>query len=243
LLNLLHPRLCSLHLFLGKFVPPRLPGTNSGGRSKFFKTEVLAGEEFVLGIEPLRPPARIVLRHLEIEIFDVLTHLAAEAASLVVRRTPDGENSTPKGPVGFDPEEAFTEHDETRNVENSVGSQIVKLNPVGKEKTSEERMRGKQKPPKEKCKKKYLEACRWLGYDFRTGGENFHRIVLQDANILGARQLPVSDLGLDPVPNSGRVSIGGLGLLRGGTAGGAGCGRASLAHDGGAQRELHGNGR
>jgi hypothetical protein len=31
----------------------------------------LAGEEFVLGIEPFRPPASIILRHLEIEIFDV----------------------------------------------------------------------------------------------------------------------------------------------------------------------------
>jgi hypothetical protein len=38
--------------------------------------------------------------------------------------------------VGFDPEEALTERDETRNVENSVGIQIVELNPVSKEKTS-----------------------------------------------------------------------------------------------------------
>jgi hypothetical protein len=92
----------------------------------------LAGKEFVLGIEPLRPPARIVLRRLEIEIFDVLAHLAAGATTLVVRRMPDNENSTPKRPVGFDPEEAFTERDETCNVENSVGIQIGKLNPVCK---------------------------------------------------------------------------------------------------------------
>jgi hypothetical protein len=99
---------------------------------KLLKTEVLIGEEFVLGIEPLCPPARIVLRHLEIEIFDVLAHLAAEATGLVVRRMPDGENSMPESPVGFDSEEAFTEHDETRNVKDSVGIQIMKLNPVGK---------------------------------------------------------------------------------------------------------------
>jgi hypothetical protein len=29
---------------------------------------------------------------------------------------PDGENSAPECPVGFDPQEAFTERDETRNV-------------------------------------------------------------------------------------------------------------------------------
>jgi hypothetical protein len=157
---------------------PQHPGTNSGGRSKLVKTEILAGEEFVLGIEPFRPPARIVLRCLEIEIFDVLTHLAAKAASLVVRRTSDYENLTPECPVGFDPKEAFTERDETRNVENSVGIQIVELNPVSKEKTSEERMRGKRKPSKEKSEKDYPEARRWTGYDFRTGGENLRRIVL-----------------------------------------------------------------
>jgi hypothetical protein len=57
---------------------------NSGGGSKFFKAEVLTGEEFVLGVEPLCSLARIVLRCLEIEIFNVSAHLAAEAASLIV---------------------------------------------------------------------------------------------------------------------------------------------------------------
>jgi hypothetical protein len=158
---------------------------NSGGRSKFLKTEVLAGEEFVLGIQPLCPPTMIVLRHLEIEIVDVLVHLATEAASLVVRRTPDGENSTPKHPVGFDPKEAFADRDETRNVENSVGIQIVKLNPIGKEKTSKEKMRGKRMPPKEKCKKKYPEARRWLGMisgpAARTSARSFFKMPIFSA--------------------------------------------------------------
>jgi hypothetical protein len=243
LLNLLHQRLSDLHLLLGQFMPPRHPGTDSGGRSKLLKTEVLASEEFVLGIEAFRPLARIVLRHLEIEIFDVLTHLAAEAASLVVRRTPDGENSTQEHPVGFDPKEALTEHDETRDVENSIGIQIMELNLVSKEKTPEERMRGKRKPSKEKSEQNYPEARRWPGYDFRAGGENLCRIILQEADLLGARQLPVADLGLDPMPNSGLVRIGGLGFFRGGTAGGTGRGRVPLAHGGGAQQELHRNGR
>jgi hypothetical protein len=143
--------------------------------------------------------------------------------------------------VGFDPEEALTERDETRNVENSVGVQIVELNPVSKEKTSEERMRGKRKPSKEKSEKDYPEACRWPGYDFRTGGENLRWIVLQEADLLSSRQFLVTDLGLDPVPNNGLVRIGGLGLFCGGTAGGTGRGRVSLAHGGGAQRELRRN--
>jgi hypothetical protein len=216
---------------------------NSGGGSKFFKTEVLTGEEFVLGVEPLCPPARIFLQNLEIEVFDVLAHLAAEAASLVVRGMPNGVNSTPERLVGLDTKEALTEHDETRNVENSVGIQIMELNLVSKEETSEERMRGERKPSKEKSEKDYPEARRWLGYDFRAGGENLCQIILQEADLLSARQLLVADLGLDPVPNNGQVRIGGLGFFCGSTAGGAGHGRASFAHGGGAQQELHRNGR
>jgi hypothetical protein len=68
----------------------------------------LAGNGFILGIEPLRPPARIALQHLKIEVLDVLAHLAAEAASLVVLRAPDDENSMPERPMGLDPQETFT---------------------------------------------------------------------------------------------------------------------------------------
>jgi hypothetical protein len=67
-----------------------------------------------------------------------------------------------------------------------------------------------------------------------TSDENFRRFVLQKTDLLGACQLLISDLGLDLVPNGGRVSVGGLGLLSG-AAGGTSCVRASLAHDGGAQ--------
>jgi hypothetical protein len=94
---------------------------NGGGRSKFLRTEVLAGEGFVPGIEPLRPPAMIVFGRLEVEVVDVLAHLAAEAASLVMLWMPDDENPTPERPMGLDPQETFTERDETRNVQNSVG--------------------------------------------------------------------------------------------------------------------------
>jgi hypothetical protein len=45
--------------------------------------------------------------------------------------------------VGLDPHETFTKRDEARNVKNGVGIQIMKLNPVCKQKTTKERMRGK----------------------------------------------------------------------------------------------------
>jgi hypothetical protein len=76
----------------------------------------LASRGLVPGIEPLRPPARIVFWRLEIEVLDILAHLAAGAASLVVQRAPNDENSAPERPVGLDPQETFTKHDKTRNV-------------------------------------------------------------------------------------------------------------------------------
>jgi hypothetical protein len=95
-------------------------------------------------------------------------------------------------------------------VQNSVGIQILKLNPISKKEASKERMRGEREPPEEECEEKYPEAHGWPRNDFQTSGESFHRIVLQDADLLGARQLLISDLGLDPVPNSGRFGIYGL---------------------------------
>jgi hypothetical protein len=49
----------------------------------------LAGGGFVLGIESLRPPAGIVFRCPKVEVFNILAHLAAEAAGLVMERAPD----------------------------------------------------------------------------------------------------------------------------------------------------------
>jgi hypothetical protein len=143
----------------------------------------------------------------------------------------------------LDPQEAFAKHDEKRNVQNGVGIQIVTLNPISKKEASKERMQGEREPPKEECKEKYPETRGWLGNYFRTSGESLRQIVLQDADLLGARQLLLLDLGLDPIPNSGRVSVCGLGLLCGGAAGGTGRGRASLTHEGGAHRGSHRNGR
>jgi hypothetical protein len=69
-----------------------------------------------------------------------LAHLAAEAASLVMLWTPDDENLTPERPMRLDPQETFAKRDETRNVQNSVGIQIVKLNPISEKVASKERM-------------------------------------------------------------------------------------------------------
>jgi hypothetical protein len=131
----------------------------------------------------------------------------------------------------------FTQRDKTRNVQDGVGIQIVKLNPIGEEEPAEERMWGKRKSSEEKGEEKYLEPCWRSRDDFRPGNLDFRRIILQDANLYGILPVLLQEFGLDPIAHRGRIGVGGLGL--GFLCGGAGCGGASLAQGGGAQLGTH----
>jgi hypothetical protein len=90
----------------------------------------------------------------------------------------------------------------------------MKLNPIGEKKTTEERMRGKRKPPEEKCKEEYPKARGWSGNDLRAGGESLHRIILPNADLLGALHFLLQELGLDPVTYGGRVGVDATRILR-----------------------------
>jgi hypothetical protein len=133
--------------------------------------------------------------------------------------------------VGFDPPEAFAQRDEARYVQDSVGIQIVKLNPISKEESAEERMRRKRESADKEGKEKYPEARGRAGNDFGPGNENLCRFILQNANLFGTLQFLLQELGLYLVAHSRRVGISGLGLLHGS---GGGDGGAPLAHGGGA---------
>jgi hypothetical protein len=202
---------------------------------KFFKPEVFATGEFVFGIKPLCPPTSVVFRCLKIEVRDIRAHLAAEATSLIVQGAPDDEDAAPKRPMGLNPQKTLTEHDETRDVQNRIGIQIMELNPIRKEKAVKKRVRGKRKSPEDESKKDYPEAWGRPGDDLWTRGEGLRRIILQNADLLGARQLLVSDLSLDPIADDGGISVLGFGPLSGDAGSGTGRGRASFAHGGGAQ--------
>jgi hypothetical protein len=147
LLDPLHQRLRDLQLLVGKVVSPRHARSKNAGGLKFFESKIFVVGGFVLGIVPLRPPPEIVFGRLEVEVFDIWAHLNTEAAGLEWQRVPNNENSAPQRPVGFNPQETFTEHDKACNVKDGIGIQIVELNPVSKKKTAEERMRGKRQTP------------------------------------------------------------------------------------------------
>jgi hypothetical protein len=144
--------------------------------------------------------------------------------------------------MGLDPQKALPERDETCNMQNRIRIQIMELNPIRKEKAAKKRVRGKRKSSEDESEKDYSEARGRPGDDLWTGDEGLRQIILENANLFGVQHLLVSNLGLDPIANDGGVGVRGLGPLNSGTGGGAGRGRASFAHDGGAQQELCGNG-
>jgi hypothetical protein len=219
-------------------VLPRHARSEDASGLKFLESEIFVIGGFVLGIVPLRPLAEIVFGCLEVEVLDVRAHLAAESAGLEWQRALNNENSVPQRPMGFNPQEAFTERDGARNVKDSVGIQIMELNPISKEKTADERIWGKRQTPQQEGDENYPESRRRPGNDLRAGGERLRQRVLQEAHLLGLGQLLVPDLGLDPAANDGAVGIGRLALLGGGAGGGACGGGAPLPHGHGAQQEL-----
>jgi hypothetical protein len=69
--DLLHQRICDHHFFVAQFVRPRHPGPKGIGSMEFFKPEILVGGRLILGVEPPCSPARVVLRRLQYEVFDI----------------------------------------------------------------------------------------------------------------------------------------------------------------------------
>jgi hypothetical protein len=112
--------------------------------------------------------------------------LEAKATSLIAQGMPDDKDSTPKRPMGLDPQKTLTERDETRNVQNRVGIQIMELNLIRKKKTAKKRVRRKRKSPEEEGEKDYPEAWGRPVDDLWTCSEGFHQIILRNANFLGA---------------------------------------------------------
>jgi hypothetical protein len=166
----------------------RRSGLKDVGRMKFIEPEFLTDGGLVFGIKPFRPPAGIVLRRPKSEVLDIRAHLTAKTVGLIMERAPDDKNLPLESPVGFDPHEAFAQCDKTRYVQDSVGIQIMKLNPVRKEESAEEGMWRKRESSEKEGEEKYPEARGWSRNDFWASDENFRWVILQDANFLGALQ-------------------------------------------------------
>src|SRR3954462_7218660 len=56
------------------------------------------------------------------------------------------KKAPPKSHMGVNPQEGLTKSDETRNVQNPIGSQIMQLEPIGIQQAPNERMQRKSNP-------------------------------------------------------------------------------------------------
>src|SRR3954470_3429058 len=65
------------------------------------------------------------------------------------------KKAPPKSPVRVNPKKGLTKSDETRNVQDPVGSQVMQLEPIGIQKATNERMQRKGKSAMEESLKAY----------------------------------------------------------------------------------------
>jgi hypothetical protein len=75
---------------------------------ELFNPEVLASDGLIPGIEPLCPPAGVILRCPQNKIINFGVHGAVGSASWIIQWASDSENSPPQRPMGFDPQETVT---------------------------------------------------------------------------------------------------------------------------------------
>jgi hypothetical protein len=97
---------------------------------------------FFVYIEPPFAPALDGVRKLDVEIIDIgsdtdnyTTYVVGGVVSAIAAKA---ENALPKSPIRSDSKKAFAKRDKNRNVKDGIGGQLVKLNPIDKEKTAEE---------------------------------------------------------------------------------------------------------
>src|SRR3954466_16225200 len=65
------------------------------------------------------------------------------------------KKAPPKSPMGVNPQESFAKSDETRNVQNPVGSQVMQLKPIRIQQAPDKWMQRKSKPSVEESLEAY----------------------------------------------------------------------------------------
>src|ERR1041385_8975445 len=85
------------------------------------------------------------------------THGVLRVRPFYIKKAP------PKSPMGINPQESLTKSDETRNVQNPIGSKVMQLEPIGMQQAPNERMQRKSKPTVEESLKAYplVRRRRW----------------------------------------------------------------------------------
>jgi hypothetical protein len=104
----------------------------------------------VLDVEPLGLPSLDIIRHLVVEVTNFKTN-GYDSTAYVVDLILKGiaakeEDAFPHAQMGVNAKEALTQHDETHNVQDRIGRELIKLHAVHKEKTTEKSWAWRERP-------------------------------------------------------------------------------------------------
>jgi hypothetical protein len=82
------------------------------------------------------------------------------------------EKEFPKNPMGFDPQEGFTECDKAGDVQDRIWHELMKLHAINKKKPTEEFVCRERKTTQKKSKEYHPIAARGLGDAFDAGEDD-----------------------------------------------------------------------
>ena len=140
LMDALHQRFCRRFLFVGSFCIP-------GAAAEDFLVAVKRGNvvfqrvgAFLMDIQPFFAPPLDGVGEFDVEIFDVRAdannNTAYVVGNIVGAITAEDEDALPHRPISLGSEEALAKGDENRNVEDGVGSELMKLQPIHKKQST-----------------------------------------------------------------------------------------------------------
>ena len=132
---------------------------------------------------------------------DANNNTAYVVGNVVGAITAEVEDAHPQSPVGMDSKERFAQGDEDRDVEDGVGSKMVKLQSIHEQQPTKEVMDGSGKTTDEMVDKTY-PVSHWRGWVAFFAGEANRFGFRGDSQFLQEIQVLVCDLGPLPLRSS-----------------------------------------
>jgi hypothetical protein len=191
----LHQSIRSCPFFGSSFsVPGSAPedfcGTIERSNGVFLRVVVL-----LLDVQPPLAPPLDGVGEFDVKVVNFRTDADDNAAQIIGdiagAVAPVIENVLPQAPMRMGPEEALAQGDENRDMEDGVGGQLMQLNPVNKEKSTEKLMDGGGKAANEVIDKSYPvpNGRTWEAF---VAGED-QRALLDQAKLLEGLLVLVGD--------------------------------------------------
>jgi hypothetical protein len=148
-MNTRHECLCRLFLFLGSFGIPGAAALNFGTSVERNYVVLNGVGAFFVNVEPLFAPSLDRIRKLDVEIVDISTNTDNNAtyviSDVVGAIAAEAENAFPQSPIRRDSKETFAQCDKNGNVEDGIGSQLMKLQPIHEKQSMEKIVDGSRK--------------------------------------------------------------------------------------------------